>query len=256
MQVFAVPCLRDNYAYLIVGASGSEALVVDPSEALPVVAALSEHGLTLKGILNTHHHVDHVGGNAELVQQFGPMPVYAYVSDKGRIPEQTHFLQDGETFTELGLEFRVLHIPGHTLGAIAYVSEGCAFTGDTLFAAGCGRMFEGTAEMMDRSLNERLAELPDETLIYCGHEYTAKNLEFALSVEPNNPDVAREIERVAALRREGKPTVPSNFGRERLTNPFLRCNRPAIITAMQKREPGVQDRAAVFGLLRAAKDVF
>jgi len=256
MQVIVVPCLRDNYAYLLVPEGSQEALVVDPSEAGPVLAALAENGLKLRGILNTHHHHDHVGGNAELVQKLGPLPVYAYVSDKGRIPEQTHFLEDGASFSLIGLTFRVLHIPGHTLGAIAYLGEGCAFTGDTLFMAGCGRLFEGTAEMMYRSMNERLAELPESTLIYCGHEYSAKNLEFAASVEVGNAAVQEAMLSVAALRQAGAPSVPSTWGRERLINPFLRCEAPGILAGMAGRLPDGHEPAQVFKALRLAKDGF
>lgn len=256
MQVLVVPCLRDNYAYLVVSANGSEAVVVDPSEAAPVLKALSEHKLTLKAILNTHHHRDHVGGNSELIQKFRPMPVYAHASDKGRIPEQNRFLEDGDKFTELKLEFQVLYIPGHTLGAIAYVCEGCAFTGDTLFSAGCGRMFEGTPEMMHRSINECLGALPDETLIYCGHEYTEHGLKFARSVEPGNAEVEREIQRVATLRSQGWPTIPSTLAKERQINPFLRCQSPSILASMASRLNGSRDSVAVFGALRLAKDVF
>src|SRR5690606_4122688 len=147
-----------------------------------------------------HHHWDHVGGNQALIERLGPLRVYGHRSDEGRIPGQTERLDHEQRVREVGLDFRILHIPGHTTGAVAYVVEGTAFTGDTLFAAGCGRLFEGTAAMMYTSLNEILGSLPDETLVYCGHEYTEQNLRFALHVEPGNAAARDKAARVAELR--------------------------------------------------------
>jgi hydroxyacylglutathione hydrolase len=239
VQVTIVPCLQDNYAYLLHEPGKTTAAVVDASEAEPVLAALEQLGLSLGAILATHHHPDHVGGNAELVRRFPGVAVYGSAHDKGRIPAQTAFLSDGEGIDVLGTRFRCLLVPGHTLGAVAYYGEGSVFTGDTLFAAGCGRLFEGTAAMMYESLNRRLGELPDETRVYCGHEYTANNLRFAAHIEPENVAVKERAQKVAELRARGAPSIPSTLAEERATNPFLRC--------------GSAERLAA---IRAAKDAF
>jgi len=165
--------------------------------------------------------------------------VYGSAYDKGRIPEQTEFMSDGDSLELFGARFRCMLVPGHTLGAVSYYGEGSVFTGDTLFAAGCGRLFEGTAAMMYESLNRRLGELPDDTRVYCGHEYTASNLRFAAHVEPDNLAVKARAERVADLRARGEPSIPSTLAEERATNPFLRC--------------GSAERLAE---IRAAKDAF
>lgn len=256
MQVTIIPCLSDNYAYLLTAEGSLDAVVVDPSEAAPVQRELDQLGLRLVGILCTHHHGDHVGGNAELVARHPGIPVYGHESDRGRIPEQTVFLKHEEKFSIAGLHFQALHIPGHTLGAVAYVGHGAAFTGDTLFAAGCGRLFEGTPAMMYESLNVKLARLPDETKVYCGHEYTASNLKFAAHVEPSNQDVQAKAAKVTALRAQGKPTVPSTLGDERATNPFMRCDSAEIQANVQGRLGADRSPAAVLGAIRAEKDAF
>jgi hydroxyacylglutathione hydrolase len=255
MNVTPIPCLKDNFAYLI-HKQGAEALVVDPSEAEPVVRALESSGLRLTGILNTHHHYDHVGGNSELTRRYGALPVYGHASDRGRIPEQTEFLEHDAEFTAAGIAFRVLHIPGHTLGAIAYIAEGCVFTGDTLFAAGCGRLFEGTPAMMYESLNVKLSSLPDTTRVYFGHEYTESNLKFAAHVEPSNAAVSEKAQRVQALRSSGQWTTPSTLAEEKLTNPFMRCDSAEIQESVASRLTVTADPVAVLGAVRAAKDSF
>lgn len=222
MQVTIVPCLKDNYAYLVRPEGATTCAVVDACEAEPVERALGELGLSLGAILATHHHADHVGGNVELVRRFPGIDVFGSAHDRGRIPAQNRFVDDGETIEAVGLAFRCLAIPGHTLGALAYVGHGAVFTGDTLFAAGCGRLFEGTPAMMFESLVQKLGALPDETRVYFGHEYTANNLRFAAVVEPDNRHVAEKAERVAAQRARGEFTAPSTLAEERLTNPFLR----------------------------------
>src|SRR5271165_7103355 len=156
MRVIPVPCLSDNYAYLVTADGARDAFVVDPSESAPVVAALEQTGLHLVAIVNTHHHPDHVGGNEGLIAKLGPMPVYAHASDEGRVPAQTERVEEGKGFDVAGLHLDPLHVPGHTTGAVAYVVDGGVFTGDTLFVAGCGRLFEGTPAMMHRSLSEKL----------------------------------------------------------------------------------------------------
>ena len=256
MQVTIIPCLSDNYAYLLAAEGSRDAVVVDPSEAEPVQKELDRQGLRLVGILCTHHHVDHVGGNAELVARHPGIPVYGYESDRGRIPEQSVFLKHEEELDVAGLHFQALHIPGHTLGALAYVGHGSTFTGDTLFASGCGRLFEGTPAMMYESLNVKLAKLPDETRVYCGHEYTASNLKFAAHVEPGNQAVATKAKRVAELRAGGKPTVPSTLADERATNPFMRCDSSEIVASVEARLGSDRSPAAVLGAVRAEKDAF
>lgn len=249
-----VPCLRDNYAYVVHAEGAEECVVVDPSEEAPVSEFVERLGLRLVAILNTHHHRDHVGGNSALIERWGPLPVYGHRSDADRIPGFTHPLDDGDTFEITGLPFGVLHVPGHTRGAITYVSDGRAFTGDTLFAGGCGRLFEGTALELYTSLNERLRRLPEETLLYFGHEYTAANLRFAAHLEPDNQDVQDKQALVAELRAQGRATTPTTLVDELCTNPFLRCERPELARAMGLA-PGSAP-AEVFRLLREAKNTF
>lgn len=256
MEVSIIPCLKDNYAYLLRAPGSALAVVVDPSEAAPVLAELGRLGLKLGAILATHHHLDHVGGNDELVQKFPGIPVYASDKDRGRIPAQTHFVADGDDIAVLGLKFRCLFVPGHTLGAVAYYGEGAVFTGDTLFAAGCGRLFEGTPAMMHESINGKLAALPDDTRVYCGHEYTASNLRFAAHVEPGNAAVRAKAERVAEQRAKNEPTVPSTLADERATNPFMRVTSAEIIESVAERLGASRTPDAVLGAIRAAKDNF
>lgn len=252
-RVIPVPCFADNYAYLVAAEGRREAVVVDPSEAEPVLAALAREGLSLVAILNTHHHWDHVGGNDALVEKLGPMPVYAHESSltEGRIARQSVGVTHEGLFEVAGLSFRPLHVPGHTLDAVAYVTSGAVFTGDTLFVAGCGRLFEGTPEMMYTSLCEKLARLPGETKVYCGHEYTQSNLRFAASVEPENEEVKQKLDIVAGKRSCGEPTVPSTMDEERRTNPFLRVDEEPV----RSRFSGASG-AEVLAKVRAAKDVF
>jgi hydroxyacylglutathione hydrolase len=259
MRVIPIPCLTDNYAYLVVCEETNLAAIVDASEAGPVERAVREAKVTLDAIWSTHHHHDHVGGNEEIARCFGVRKVFAYASDRGRVPGQTRYLESGESFAHGSLTVQTLHIPGHTLGAIAYVvrsassSSECVFTGDTLFVAGCGRLFEGTPEQMHASLGS-LARLDDSTRVYCGHEYTLQNLRFAGSVEPGNPDVAASAARARALRAEGRPTVPSTIGDEKKVNPFLR-----LFSAQIRAAVGVTVEASeveAFTALRRSKDSF
>ncbi len=251
MRVIPVPCLSDNYAYLVAADGSAEAFVIDPSEAEPVIAALEREKLRLVAIVNTHHHHDHVGGNEGLRARFGALPVYAHASDEGRVPAQTDHVEEGRRFEVAGLTLDPLHVPGHTTGAVAYVVEGAVFTGDTLFVAGCGRLFEGTPAMMHRSLSEKLGRLPPATRVYCGHEYTVSNLRFAVHVEPDNRAAADKLAAAQAARGRGEPTVPSTIGEELLTNPFMRCDAPAVAA----RFPGASV-VDVFAAVRSAKDTF
>lgn len=251
MRVLPVPCLSDNYAYLVVRDGSDQAVVVDPSESAPVIAALEGGGLRLAAIVDTHHHHDHVGGNEGLRDRFGDVPVYAHASDRGRVPAQTVDVEEGKSFTIDGLEWRPLHVPGHTTGAVAYCVEDAVFTGDTLFVAGCGRLFEGTPAMMHASLCDKLARLPEQTRVFCGHEYTLSNLRFAVHAEPDNRAAAAKLEAAQAKRGRGEPTVPSTIGEERETNPFLRCDRASL----RDRFPGASV-VETFAAVRAAKDTF
>jgi hydroxyacylglutathione hydrolase len=252
MRVEVIPCLSDNYAYLLVNPDRGVAVVVDPSEGDPVRRAVEARGVELVGVLATHHHFDHVGGVEDLLAWRPDLAVWAHASDRGRVPGQTGAVASGETISLGGMEFRALHVPGHTLGAVTWCTDGHAFTGDTLFLAGCGRLFEGDAALMTDSLYEVLGVLPDETRIYPGHEYTEKNLRFAASVLPGDEAVARRLEVVRAVRAEGRPTVPATLGEERRTNPFLRCDEAALRETLRV----AADRVATFAALRARRDVF
>jgi hydroxyacylglutathione hydrolase len=253
VKVTPIPCLEDNYAYLLDDGSGELALV-DASEGAPVLAALERTKGNLTAVLATHHHHDHVGGNEEVVARFPKVRVYGYETDRGRIPRQTEYLRDTQTFEWGKTEVRALHIPGHTLGAVAYVIDDAVFTGDTLFLAGCGRLFEGTPAMMFRSLCEVIAPLGPSTRVYCGHEYTLGNLAFAAAVEPGNTRVEQRMAHARAQREKGEPTVGSPLSEELATNPFMRCKSPEIRRSMKLdvETPDVEVLAA----LRRAKDTF
>lgn len=247
MQVIPVPCLSDNYAYLVV--KGRLAAVVDPSQADPVLRAIDEHRLELTEIWLTHHHWDHVGGIEPLIEECPIEEVRGsrYDADHQRIPRQTVALSDGDSFAFGDSTVDILEIPGHTLGAIAFVTEGNLFSGDTLFIAGCGRVFEGTMEMMSQSL-AKLRSLPPDTKVWCGHEYTLNNLRFAKTIEPDNPDINRALQAATEARRAKEFTVPGRLDRELATNPFLRFDHPNVAAG--------RDPVASFTAIRQAKDDF
>jgi len=247
MRIVAVPCLRDNFAYLVID-DGGQCAVVDPGEAAPVETALARERAKLAAVWATHHHGDHVGGVAELTARHPGIEVVIGAIDAARTPGHTRTVDDGDEIALGGLRARCLHNPGHTLGAVTYVVEGCAFTGDTLFGAGCGRLFEGDAAMMHASL-QKLAALPADTKVYFGHEYTAANLRFAAAVEPDN---AAALARARALTT---PSTPSTIADERATNPFLRSAEPAVIAAAQHRG-AAGDPVSVFAAIRRWKDSF
>ncbi len=247
MQVIPVPCLSDNYAYLVI-ANGRSA-VVDPSQADPVLRAIDEHRVKLSEIWLTHHHWDHIGGIEPLIEECPIERVRGsqYDADHQRIPRQTDALSDGDSFDFAGVTVDIAEIPGHTLGAIALIAEGNLFSGDTLFIAGCGRVFEGTMEMMSRSL-AKLRSLPPDTKVWCGHEYTVNNLRFAKTIEPENPEVERALQEAIAVREAGEFTVPGRLDRELATNPFLRFDEPTVAAG--------RDPVASFSAIRGAKDSF
>jgi hydroxyacylglutathione hydrolase len=253
LSVLAIPAFNDNYLWLI--HDGTHAAVVDPGEAAPVLATLKANGLILAAILLTHHHADHVGGVPELLKNFN-VPVFGPTNEA--ITGVTNPLAEGDTVSipALALSLSVLEVPGHTRGHIAYVADQqpWLFCGDTLFAGGCGRLFEGSPAQMLASLT-KLAALPDATQVYCAHEYTLANLRFALEVEPGNTALVTRIDREQAKRKQGLPTIPSTIGLEKLTNPFLRHDEPAIVERLAEtghltqREP-----VAVFTALREWKN--
>lgn len=249
MRIVPVPCLSDNYAYLVIDEAAKQAAVVDPSEAEPVREALHRERVEPVALWLTHHHWDHVGGVDALCDAFPIHTVLgsAHDEEQRRIPRQTRGLRDGDTFRFDGQQVDVLHIPGHTLGAIAYHVGDDVFTGDMLFLGGCGRVFEGTMEMMSRSL-DKLRRLPPSTRIWCGHEYTVKNLQFAATVEPDSEAVSAALAEAEKKRGAGEPTVPGTLARELEVNPFLRFDRPELARG---RSP-----VDSFTRLRQAKDHF
>ena len=229
-RVVPLPAFSDNYIWTLRDAT--HAAVVDPGDAAPVIAYLDREKLQLAAILNTHHHADHVGGNAALLARH-KVPVYG--PNDPRIAEVTDPLKDGERFRlpHFNIEFEVLESPGHTRTHIAFCGGGMLFCGDTLFAAGCGRLFEGTPAQMHASLS-RLAALPDETRVYCGHEYTLANIRFARTADPNNTELAESERRARQLRDANEPTLPSTIGEEKKTNPFLRCSTSAVVESASR----------------------
>ncbi|MBT8354244.1 MAG: hydroxyacylglutathione hydrolase [Desulfofustis sp.] len=254
MEVVVVPCLYDNYTYLII--NGKQTAVVVPSEAWPVMNIIDDRGLELSAVLCTHHHHDHIGGLADLLDEYGSLDVYGFFQDRTRIPLITKPLQDNESFSVCDLEATVMHTPGHTSTHVVFCVEDHLFVGDTLFGAGCGRLFEGTAEQMVHSL-DRISACGSQCSVFFGHEYTELNLRFAAQVDPTNPAIGKRAARVADMRREDRPSAPSTLKEELETNPFLRIEDGAIIDQL-KREERLESsgRVAVFAALREQRNNF
>ena len=224
MRVEIIPCLQDNYSYLIIDDSNNSACVVDPSETKPIINFLKNKNINLKYILNTHHHFDHIGGNKDLKKKYGSI-VLGFKNDSERIPEIDVLLEDNQIWKAENFTAKIMHIPGHTTGHICFhfFENKLIFTGDTLFSLGCGKIFEGTYEEMFNSLN-KIKSLPDETKIYCGHEYTLNNSKFCIKHDPNNLNLKNKIENIKKQVKDGMPTIPSTIKDELDCNIFLRTN--------------------------------
>ena len=250
-SISLIPAFKDNYIWLLTGAN-RRAAVVDPGDAAPVLARLEAENLVLESILITHHHADHQGGVGALVERFRPQ---VFGPENESITGCNRPLSGGESISILDCPVDVLAVPGHTLGHLAYVAEGVVFCGDTLFGAGCGRLFEGTPEQMFASLSA-LSALPDTTKLYCAHEYTAMNLRFAEAVEPESLQVKTRVEKVAEIRLRQQSTVPLSLAEEKATNPFLRSREVAVIAAAKQNGAVDDSPVAVFAALRQWRNNF
>jgi len=253
MQVNLIPCLTDNYAYIINDKDFKTIGVVDPSEAEPIISFLKEKNLKLNYILNTHHHFDHIGGNQKLKKIYNAK-VVGYVGDKHRIPGIDITLKDNEYWNFGNSKVKILHIPGHTLGHICFFfeKEKIAFTGDTLFSLGCGRIFEGDHKQMLSSLN-KIKKIPRDTKIYCGHEYTYKNAEFCMKYDADNIYLIKKFEKIKKLRAQNLPTIPTSLEDELNSNIFLRCNQNDLKIKLNMKN---QEDIKVFKKVRDLKDSF
>ncbi|WP_305370176.1 hydroxyacylglutathione hydrolase [Photobacterium leiognathi] len=251
LTVKSIPAFNDNYIWLIQNKE-NHCVVVDPGDATPVFEALEKNNLTLDAILITYHHSDHIGGISELKRRFPTIKVVGPASEP--IPGITQPVEDGDQVDIFGERFMVMSVPGHTLGHVVYVGDEKLFCGDTLFSAGCGRLFEGTPAQMFDSL-QKIAALPDETEVFCAHEYTASNLSFALVAEQDNPHLQKYRDNVIRLRANGESTLPSTLSLEKLINPFLRCDQPSIKRSVADKAYDDSD-LETFAALRRWKDKF
>lgn len=253
ITIVPIRALKDNYIWMMT-ASNKNAWVVDPGDAAPVIDALEKNGLTLASILITHHHHDHSGGLIDLINYAGNIPVYG--SHASPIKHITHHVKDNDKISCASTQFRVIEIPGHTLDHIAYYGDNALFCGDTLFSVGCGRIFEGTPTQMHNSLT-KLTNLPDNTKIYCGHEYTAANLKFAHHVDPDNKNILAKMTQAHDLLNTTGCTLPSLLAEEKKTNPFLRCHEKTIIDSVEKYvKRKLTNTVETFACLREWKNNF
>ena len=253
MKINIIPCLSDNYAYIINDEKTNTVGVVDPSESLPIINFLKKENLKPNYILNTHHHYDHIGGNIELKKMYN-VKIVGFINDRHRIPGIDIMLKDNEKWVFGNSRVNVMHIPGHTLGHICFYfeKEKIIFTGDTLFSLGCGRIFEGTHKQMLKSL-EKIKNLPKETKIYCGHEYTYKNAEFCMKYDKDNISLQKKFEKVKKLRSQNLPTVPTNIEEELKSNIFLRCDQNDLKIKLNMKN---QEDFKIFKKVRDLKDSF
>lgn len=252
MLIEVIPCLQDNYSYLVICPDTKECAIIDTPEVTPILTRVDQQECKPTHILNTHHHWDHAGGNAEILSKYPDLKVVAGNSDGSKIDGITGSVDDGDTISIGRLSASVVHIPAHTLGHVAFLFDNALFCGDTLFIGGCGRLFEGDAQQMYHSLS-KLADLPGNTRVYCGHEYTVNNLEFALTIEPDNPNIQKKLDQAKTLRDQGLPTVPSTIGEEQTYNPFLRCDLDAFQNAIWKHE-SFSDPIKTLAKVRELKD--